>query len=311
MASGGVNPADISLRMLEIFATMMRCSTTVEAAEALKISQPAISAGVRQLEAQLGLVLFDRTARRLTPTPEARELYEEIRPIFGLIRGFAVRAHDMKLGLTGRLRVISTPPLGHTVGPQALQRLLQDVPDISVSYDVRRLVDVLEAVQTGAADIGIALTQERSDLLDTHVLQQAQMVALVPRDSHLAAQPHVAADDLGDQPLIGLEQESNLGRLVRGGFDRTGQRYLLRVEVRYCETATMLANAGLGVTVVDPWSARLAGPQLAQRPFLPACEVRAVLFTRKGVPHTPLMERFTDRLRACLSHPTTRSEEPT
>ncbi|MDB6452934.1 LysR family transcriptional regulator [Falsirhodobacter sp. 20TX0035] len=306
---GGVNPADISLRMLEIFATMMRCATTVEAAEALKISQPAISAGLRQLETQLDLVLFDRTARRLTPTAEARALYEEIRPIFGLIRGFAVRAQDMKLGLSGRLRIISTPPLGHTVGPRALERLLAASPDISVSYDVRRLDAVLEAVQSGTVDIGIALTQERSDLVDTQVLQEAQMVALVPADSPLAARPHVAPADLAGQPLIGLEQESNLGRLVRSAFDRDGEPYAPRVEVRYCETATMLVNAGLGVTVVDPWSARLAGPGLVERPFLPPCAVRAVLFTRKGVPHTSLMDRFTAQLHACLNDPP--SKDPT
>ncbi|WP_435169151.1 LysR family transcriptional regulator [Falsirhodobacter sp. 1013] len=303
MENGGVNPAEISLRMLEIFATMMRCATTVEAAAALKISQPAISAGLRQLETQLDLVLFDRTARRLTPTAEARALYEEIRPIFGLIRGFAVRAQDMKLGLSGRLRIISTPPLGHTVGPLALQRFLEDSPDISVSYDVRRLKTVLEAVQTGTVDIGIALTQERSDLVDTHVLQQAHMVALVPAGSSLAVRPHVTPQDLAGHPLIGLEQESNLGRLVRSAYDHAGEPYVPRVEVRYCETATMLTNSGLGATVVDPWSARLAGPQLVQRPFHPLCEVRAVLFTRKGVPHTSLMDRFTKQLHACLSDP--------
>ena len=130
---------DVSLRLLEIFAAMMRCATTVEAAEQLRISQPAVSAGLRQLENQLGLTLFERTGRRLQPTAEARSLYEEIRPIFSLMRGFSQRARDMQLGMAGRLKVIATPPLGYSVAPVALRRLLEDRPDVSVAFDVRRL----------------------------------------------------------------------------------------------------------------------------------------------------------------------------
>ena len=59
---------DVSLRLLEIFAAMMRCSTTVETAEFLGVSQPAVSAGLRQLESQLGITLFERTGRRLQPS---------------------------------------------------------------------------------------------------------------------------------------------------------------------------------------------------------------------------------------------------
>lgn len=54
---------DISLRLLEIFGAMMRCETTVEAAEQLGISQPAVSNGIRQLENQLGVTLFERLHR--------------------------------------------------------------------------------------------------------------------------------------------------------------------------------------------------------------------------------------------------------
>lgn len=58
---------DISLRLLQIFGAMMRCETTVEAVEQLGISQPAVSNGIRQLENQLGVTLFERLHRRLQP----------------------------------------------------------------------------------------------------------------------------------------------------------------------------------------------------------------------------------------------------
>jgi len=109
------NLPEVSLRLLEIFAAMMRAATTIEAAEILQVSQPAVSAGIRQLEVQLGITLFERSGRRLSPTAEARQLYDEIRPMFSMIRGFSQRARDIRLGLSGRLRVMYefNRPLGN------------------------------------------------------------------------------------------------------------------------------------------------------------------------------------------------------
>ncbi len=93
---------DISLRLLEIFGAMMRCETTVEAAEQLGISQPAVSNGIRQLESQLGVTLFERLHRRLQPTEEALLLFEDVRPVFSMLRSFSTRARSMRNGLSGR-----------------------------------------------------------------------------------------------------------------------------------------------------------------------------------------------------------------
>ena len=293
---------DVSLRLLEIFAAMMRCATTVEAAEQLRISQPAVSAGLRQLESQLGLSLFDRTGRRLLPTAEAKSLYEEIRPVFGLMRGFSQRARDMKLGMAGRLKVIATPPLGYSIAPVALRRFLDNRPDVSVAFDVRRLENVKDAVQSGQADIGLAIDHDRQTAVNSDVLQRAHMVALVPSGSPLAARPHLSALDLQHEPLIGLEMASNLGQLVRKGYEQVGATYTPRIEVRYCATAAALAAQHLGVTVVDPYSASThANDALVCKPFLPACEVNAVMYTRRGVPYSGLLHSFMADLRAAFA----------
>lgn len=301
MGARSGNLPDVSLRLLEIFAAMMRCSTTVETADMLKISQPAVSSGLRQLEVQLGITLFERSARRLTPTAEARELYEELRPIFGLMRGFSQRARDLRMGLSGRMRVVSTPPLGHSVAPIALQRLLRDGPDVTVSFDVRRLDEVIDAVHSGAADIGFALAQDRLDQVNTEILRRSHMVALVPTDSVWATRPHVTPEDLQGAAIVGLDQESNLGQLLRAAFQQAGVPYAPRIEVRYAQTATVLVRQGVGVAIVDPYSALACGPDLTVRPFLPACEVRAVMFTRRGVPHSGLMHLFIAQVRASLA----------
>ncbi len=295
-------PPDISLRLLEIFGAMMRCATTVEAAEQLGISQPAVSNGIRQLESQLGVTLFERLHRRLQPTEEALLLYEEVRPVFGLLRGFSARARDMRQGLSGRLRIITTPPLGHTVAPAALRTFLKDRPDVSVSYDVRRLEHVLEAVQSGAADIGLALGLDRHPAVNIEVLARTHMVALVPLDGPLAAKNIVSAGDLASGSFIGLEAESRMGQILRHAFERHGAHYDPRVEVRYCSTAAVLADTGIGAAVIDPYSAAFQRKtHMVARPFQPPSEICAVMLTRKGVPRSRLLHAFISDLKQAVS----------
>jgi DNA-binding transcriptional LysR family regulator len=289
---------DISLRLLEIFGAMMRCETTVEAGEQLGISQPAVSNGIRQLENQLGVTLFERLHRRLEPTEEALLLFDEVRPIFGMLRSFSSRARSIRHGTSGRLRVISTPPLGNTVAPMALARFLKDRPDVSVSYDVRRLEHVIEAVQSGAADVGLAIALERHPSVNVEILSRTHMVALVPKGHAVAARQEVTVNDLTEHGFIGLEVESRMGQLLRDAFERDGIAYEPRVEVRYCATAAVLAGAGIGAAVVDPYSAAHQPSEgLVQLPFQPPCEIAAVLITRKGVPRSRLLHGFMAELK--------------
>ncbi|MCI5042247.1 MAG: LysR family transcriptional regulator [Donghicola eburneus] len=292
----------VSLRLLEIFAAMMRCSTTVETAEFLGVSQPAVSAGLRQLESQLGITLFERTGRRLQPTAEARDLFEEIRPLFGLLRSFSTRARDMRSGRVGRLRVIATPPLGYSIGPKALRAFLSDRPNVTVAYDVRRLSNVLEAIETGQADVGLVLNAEKLETVNSEIVQRSQMVVLLPEDDPLAEQSTIAAEDLEGRQIVGIDQASQLGRLVAKGFALGSAPYEPQIEVRYCQTAAALVADGMGLTVVDPYSAQpYLQRGLVARPFMPACEIRASVLTRKGVPHSSTLLGFMEAIRAHIN----------
>jgi DNA-binding transcriptional LysR family regulator len=294
--------SEISLRLLEIFGAMMRCETTVEAAAQLGISQPAVSIGLRQLEDQLGVTLFERLHRRLQPTEEALLLFEEVRPVFGLLRSFSSRARDIRRGMSGRLKIIATPPLGHTVAPVALRNFLADRPDVSVSYDVRRLEHVVDAVQSGAADLGLALALDRHPSVHIEPLSRGHMVAVVPRLLPLAEKTVVTAADLAECGFVGLEAESRMGQILRSAFDLDGVAYDPRVEVRYCSTAAVLAGTGIGAAVIDPYSAAFhISPDMVQRVFQPPSEVAAVMITRKGVPRSRLLHAFIAELKLAMT----------
>lgn len=291
---------DVPLRLLRVFNALMDGATTKETGERLGMSQPAVSNALRQLEARTGLNLFERLHRRLQPTEEAFQLHREIQPIFSILRGFSTRAEAMRQGLSGRLRVLSTPPLGHTIGARALRPLLKDRPDITVSYDVRRLEHVVEAVQNGSVDLGLGLGLEEHPAVNVEVLARVRMVCLVPRGHRLAGRPSIGASEIGAEEMIGLESDSRLGMAVQAAFARARSRYGPRVEVRYCSTAAALSPALDAISVVDPFTASLRPPELELCAFTPPCEVPVGILYRRGVPRSRLAQAYVAQLRAEL-----------
>ncbi len=81
--------------------------------------------------------------------------------------------------------------------------------------------------------------------------------------------------DLVGFPLIGLERGTRLGEAVRESFRQADADFQPTVEVRYCNTACVLASTGVGVAVVDPFSPRQGGHDLVVRPFTPCTTVSA------------------------------------
>ncbi len=282
---------DLSLRLLEIFGAVMSQRTTVGAAEYLGVSQPAISNAIKALEKQLDFALFERINRRLVPTEEAHLLLAETEPAFAVLRNIETEVRDLRSGRAGRLRLSATPPLGHTLVPIALKSFLANREKVTVSYNVRRLETVVQTVETGIADIGLVLGHPQSDALSVHPLSRERLVCVMPSLHPLARLETVTPDAIDPGDLIGLE--TSIGATVESAYAEASCAYHPRIVARYCHTACILANAGLGVAIVDPFTAVFSkGLDLAIRPFEPVCHAQAVAIQRSDAPTSKLTRAF-------------------
>ncbi len=292
---------DLNLRMLEVFGAVMRNLTTVAAAEELGISQPAVSNAIKGLEVQLGFELFDRTSRGLVPTEEARMLYEDVEPIFTMMRGIEGQVRAVRSAQRGRLRIVTTPPLSESVIPLTLKRFLADRRDIRVGYDVRGIDAVLRSVETGTADVGLLLGMDSHAGFDIIPLSEGKMVCVMLPDHPLASLRQVTPADLAQHDFvgIGLDNESQLGALVRSAFSISGVPYSTNLDVRYCHMASVLTSAGMGPAVVDSLTSQfMQSDDLVSRPFLPEIRVGAVAIVRENKPISRVAEAFIEELKA-------------
>lgn len=261
----------MKLRQIEILRAVVRFHTTVAAAHELGLSQPAVSNAIKAMEAQLGFALFERINNRLFPTREAETLCADADPIFALHSAFETRLQDLQQNKAGHLRIVATPPLGYGVIPVALRHFLARRPRVRVFFDVRRFEGVLEKVETNVAELGFVLGLDGHPGLVSDVVHGGEMVCVCRPDHPLAAKPIVAPADFAPYPFIALERGTRLGTALRRAFEQKSCPFNFAVEVRYCHTACVLVESGVGVAVVDSFSAAGSGRfDLAVRRFRPA-----------------------------------------
>jgi DNA-binding transcriptional LysR family regulator len=289
----------LTLRQLEVLRALIRYHTTVAAAQDLAMSQPAVSNALKAMESQAGFALFERINNRLFPTPEALALYKEAESIFTLHSNLETRVRDLRESRSGQLRIVATPPLGYSIIPPALSRFLGSRPGVRVFFDVRRYEGVVEGVLSGVAELGFALGLAQHPGLASEVVDRGEMVCVIAPDHPLAELSIVSPPDLSSFPFIALERGTRLGEAVRDSFERAGTPFRSTVEVRYCNTACVLAAARVGVSVVDPFSPHLGGSHnLVIRPFTPQTQAVSYVLWSETQPLSRLSHAFLAEIRA-------------
>lgn len=292
----------MNLRQLEILRAVMRCGTTVDAARELGMSQPAVSNAVKHAESQLGFALFDRQSNRLLPTEEARVLLAEAEPLFSVHEAVLRTARDLRSRKRGRLRVVATAELSAALVSRALKRFLDRYPDVEVTLDTRLMGTVIEAVELGTCDVGLAIEPYGRPDLTLTPLTRLDMMCICPPDSPAARLDVVTPKDLAGERLVGLHTTSRLKAMIEDAFRRRGEAFQPNIEVRFFNICAALVAEGIGVAIVDSLTARSpAAGSFVARPFEPAIKVTVSAITAKDRPQSRLVRAFLDALAAVLA----------
>ncbi|MDF0595207.1 LysR family transcriptional regulator [Psychromarinibacter halotolerans] len=288
----------LTFRQLETFREVMRSRTTQAAAEALRVSQPAVSNAIRQMESQIGFDLFDRVGKRLVPTPDAEEIFRDSEAIFELYNVFAQRLDSRKTNSMGTLRIVCTPPVANALMPPVIRDFVGTRPEVRINLDSRRIDGLFESLETRRADIGFALNPPQRPGLVREELALAQMVCAFPPGHPLSEKLAVTAADLASYPLVLFEPASKLNLILQDSFLNATLRENAIAEVRYTSLACLLAEAGIGPTLVDSLTAH-AGHRykLEYRPLYPAQRVSVCALYRANEPAKRVQTAFLDAVR--------------
>lgn len=300
------------VRQIEVFHAVMSTGLVTAAAQMLHVSQPAVSKTLREAAHDLGFPLFVTVKGRLIPTPEARRLHRDVCVVFGEVEAWRRQVTDYREGRGDRLRVVATPALGLEILPRAVAVLNQQgkrLPDMSIA--TAHSVHIIDDVLSGHNDVGFSLNLPEHPGLHRHALAQDHLVCVFPASITPPPPDPITLAEMIRYPLISLERYDPLGIMLHRACAQAGLTLPNRIEVQTYHVALSLVAQGVGVAVLDPYTARFAlstpsqaGAAWAQRVLIRRLEpslpftVHAVtsLAARPGH-HT---ERLIDAFRSIL-----------
>lgn len=243
-------------RQLEAFRTVMMTGSMTLAAEMLKVSQPAVSRLIKDLEQTVGLRLFRREGNRLIPGAEAQRLFSEVDRFYKGIARVEQVAEDLKSLRAGTLRIGSMTTLGLSVVTEGVRRFSCDRPGVRTSLDVRNSMSILELTAANQIDVGfVQVIADEYPGIDAIPLPPVDVVCVLPTTHPLARKKAIQIADLQGQSIIALNVNNPIRLRLEAAMDAAGVTCEYPLETTLAHSACTLAAGGLGLAVCDPFSA--------------------------------------------------------
>jgi DNA-binding transcriptional LysR family regulator len=291
----------MNARQLEVFRAIMRNGTLTAAAEALRVSQPAVSKVLRHFESQIGYALFERLGGRLVPTAEAHLLYRDADRIFREIealKSFSDRIRDKRLG---SLRIGASGPPTFALLPDAAERFLRRNPGVELKIETLPAAEVAERIIVGEIDLGLTMVSIAAPQIRCEMLGSAEIVAVMSLASPLSERAEIWPPDLAGETLISYGSKPAIGQRLDHVFREHGLTRRVGIEITLSIGALPLVQRGLGVALVDglvPW--RGFG-DLVVRPFRPVVSQDIVLATNSALPGSRFAREFGRDVQAAIA----------
>lgn len=287
---------NVTLRQLRTFLVVARTRHFRLAAERLHLTQPAVSRQVADLEAELGLPLFDRNTRDVQLTAAGERLQGTLAPTLDQLDTLLTQTHAESEGLHGTVRIASGPTPSAELIPPCLARCARDFPELRVLSRDRVQTDVLAAVRAGEVDFGMAIDPPASHELHVETVLHDPFVLVCRHDHPLAALSRVGWKRLRHEPLVLLDHSSGSRRLIDAAFAEHHIDVQPTQETGHTHTAFRMVEAGLGSTVT-PGLSTPSLPSLVTRPLIPTVRRAITLVRRNNRSLTPAAERVWTLLR--------------
>lgn len=240
----------LNLRQIEIFRAIMLSGSICSAGRMLHVSQPALSRMLALAESRLGYLLFERTGRRLVPTPEARRLYAEIEDVYSRMRHINSLAVNLAQGGVATLKIATSSCFEQVMLPLALSSLQSQISQLHAQIRTFKSAEIAHQLLSGNVDLGISLSPIDHPRLTTQQIGEDRVVCVMPKTSPLRRKTAIGADDFLAQPWIGYPASAPLGRVQRrflGARSDTG----CAIEADTPVAASSYVKNGLGSALVN------------------------------------------------------------
>lgn len=289
----------MNLRQMQVFHAIMTHGSVTDAARALGVAQPSVSAVLKHAEQTLGARLFARIGGRLVPTPEAEMLFPEVQRIYAQLDRIELFERDLRVGGSGRLAMIGNPTLVTNLVPPAIARFRDAFPTARIRLQTAVFSgEMADRVVRREFDLGLGYGPNQDLHSGTEVIGRSRIGIALRRSHRLARRRRIGARELADQPLISFGAGSPIRLLAEAVFADAGCALHPAIEASFSAAGCALARQGAGLAIVDMLVAReMTGEDLALIPLDTDRRIEFRLIHPENRAPSQLAETFAALLR--------------
>jgi len=258
----------MELDQVETFLAVAAFGGFHRAAEALRVTQPAVSARIKALEQSLGVSLFDRGGSELTLSAAGRAWRPFAEQLLHAAASARQAVHELRPASGGALQIAASLSICTYFLPDLLKRFQGTHPKVMITVRSGHSKEVLDLVLSGDAEIGLARSLHHPDV-ETLTLRDDPLLLVRPATQKPKIARRVRLAEVANWPLIFFDRGSSDWTLTQGLFRRAGLVPNVAMEVDTIEAAKRMVERGLGLAFLP----HLAVARELRRKMLVALEV--------------------------------------
>ena len=245
----------MSDRRLKVFHTVAKLLSFTKAAEALHMTQPAVTFQVRQLEEYFNTRLFDRTHNKVNLTPAGERVAEFAERIFDLYSEMENSVRDLTGEISGALTIGASTTIAEYMLPALLGEFKTRYPDINLRLKVSNSEGIVSMVEHNVIDLGVVESPVSNKNLIVEVCHDDQLVVIAAPDHELVKRGGpVKAGEIVKYPFISREEGSGTREVIMQYLmdeNVNPNEMNLSLELGSPEAIKGAVEAGMGITIIS------------------------------------------------------------
>jgi len=245
-----------TLQQLRLFEAVAHHGSFTRAAEAIHLTQPAISIQIKRLEEGLGVSLFEQMGKKIYLTAAGKELYATCQDVFERLTAFEGKLDELRGEVAGPLNLAAVTTAKYFL-PHYLGAFLRRYPKVLPQLKASNRARILERMEANEDDIYIMATLPENIDIEAHRFLNDELVMFAHPDHPLAKQKKIPLEELLRHRFIAREPGSG----IRLTFERLLEEKELKVkpymELGSGEAIKQAVMSGIGIAMLSTFSLKL------------------------------------------------------
>ncbi|MGP0855822.1 LysR family transcriptional regulator [Serratia sp. CY84636] len=294
-----------SLKQLRVFVAVARHGSFSRAGEAIGLTQSAVSHSVKELEAEVGVRLLDRTTREVVLTDAGLRLANRVERLLDELQAALLDARSFGVQRSGTVRVATSQTISAHLMPQCIAAGERQYPEIRIMLRDQAQQQVLHSVRNAEVDFGIVVDPVQAVDLECEAVLHEPFLLLCREDHPFAARQEVRWSALNGCRLVLQDYASGSRPLIDSALRQQGVEAQVVQEIGHPATLFPMVAEGIGISIFPALALPLPeGGRLRVRRLVPEINRALMLVRRKNRSLTPAAEAIWQvaRQQAALLH---------